>query len=91
MGLFSRKPQQPEEELAKPMNREIDLNPSRKNLEWEDAYTLWTDNYSTMRMEYGWKVYEVDDASEFVIWQIDEVKVLATFDYNTGIITEKLL
>ena len=91
MGLFSRKPQQPEEELAKPMNREIDLNPSRKNLEWEDAYTLWTDNYSTMRMELGWKVYEVDDASEFVIWQIDEVKVLATFDYNTGIITEKLL
>ena len=91
MGLFSRKPQQPEEELAKPMNREIDLNPSRKNLEWEDAYTLWTDNYSTMRMEHGWRVYEVDDASEFVIWQIDEVKVLATFDYNTGIITEKLL
>lgn len=91
MGLFSRKPQQPEEKLAKPMNREIDLNPSRKNLEWEDAYTLWTDNYSTMRMEQGWKVFEVDDASEFVIWQIDEVKVLATFDYNTGIITEKLL
>lgn len=90
MSLFKKK--HPEtDDLSIPKDREIHLHKSKKALDWEDAYQLWDAEYGVMRQEMGWKAVEIDDAGEWVTWQIGNVKVHATFDYNTGIVTERLV
>jgi len=54
MSMFKKKSQN-NEDLGVPQNRKIDYNQKRKRLEWEDAYQLWSADYSLMRIEeHGW-------------------------------------
>jgi hypothetical protein len=92
MGLFSKKPK----DLSIPANRKIDLNPSRKYLEWNDARILWEEEYFQLHKAHGWKLisgYERNPNpwSEPCIWSVNGVGVHATFDSYKGIVTEKIL
>ena len=94
MGLFSKKPK----DISVPANRKIDLNPSRKYLEWNDARILWEDEYQVMRIKHGWKAidghgFREDGKERFapVLWNVNGIGVKASFDSYRGIVTEEVL
>lgn len=83
-------------DLSEPKHRKVDLNPSRKVLEWIEAVDLWEIDYFQLHKKHGWKVVEGYDRNsnsrfEPVIWQVGDVRVKATFDSRTGIVTEIVL
>jgi hypothetical protein len=92
MGLFSRKKQ----DLSIPANRQVNMNPSGKKLEWIDAVNLWEIDYYQLHKQHGWKLIPSGDKNsnnrfEPYLWNVDGVGVLATFDSYTGIVTEEIV
>lgn len=92
MGLFSRKKQ----DLSIPANRQVNMNPSGKKLEWMDAVNLWEIDYYQLHKQHGWKLIPSGDKNsnnrfEPYLWNVDGVGVLATFDRYTGIVTEEIV
>lgn len=94
MKWFSKKPI----DLSLPANRNIDLNPSRKKLEWMDAVILWEETYSKMRYESGWSTqkgfgFREDSRDRFapVHWLVKDKTVIATFNSIKGVVTERVI
>ena len=93
MSMFRKKPV----DLSIPTNRQINLNPSRRELEWIDAVNLWEDEYWELRSQYGWKTIkgkgfrETSERFTPVHWNIGEVTVIAVFDSRSGIVTERII
>jgi len=93
MGLFSKKPKQ-EQDLSIPANRQLNFNTKETRLEWMDSVNLWEDDYFQFRTKHGWKAISGGRNSNDrfkMVWQIGEAKVRASFDTETGIVTEKVL
>ena len=94
MGLFNKKPK----DLSVPANRKIDLNPSRRKLDWMDAVSLWEEEYFQIHKSHGWKIidghgFREDGKNRFapVLWNVNGKGVRATFDSKTGIVIEEVL
>ena len=92
MALFSRK----KKDLSIPANRKINLNPSGQKLEWNDARILWENSYFQLHHQHGWKFISGYDRnpqpwSEPVLWEVNGVGVMATFESYTGIVTEEII
>ena len=92
MGIFSKK----QEDLSIPQNRTLGFNPSGRELEWMDAVEIWEDQYADLHFKHGWKTVkgkgfrETNDRFKPVHWQVGEIIVIAKFDSETGVVTEKI-
>lgn len=85
--------------LSTPINRQINLNPSGKQLGWIESVDLYESDYQFLRIRYGWRIVvgygfnRKDTKSRFapVRWQVGQVVVEATYDSNTGVVIEKII
>ena len=91
------------QDLSIPMDRIINLNPERQELEWFDAVTLYESEYAKLRFQYGWKLvkgwdFDRDKGSRFdpVRWQVGETIVEAKYltdedGMHVGVVQEKVI
>jgi hypothetical protein len=87
--------------LAIPMDRQLDLNPERKELEWMDAVELYETDYWRLRVEHGWKPvkgWEHQRSTERFLpvrWQIGETIVEAKYvkvdGLHIGVVQERVI
>ena len=93
MSMFRKKL----DDLSIPAHRQINLNPSHRELEWTDAVNLWEDEYWELRIQYGWKILkgkgfrESSERFTPVHWKVGEATVIAVFDSRSGIVTERVI
>lgn len=97
MGIFSRRPKQ-EQDVSILANRQLNLNKEGLKLEWINAVYLWEDEYCQFCIQHGWKIikgkgFREDGKDRFapVTWQVEQLKVKATFDSYKGIVTEQVM
>ena len=92
------------QDLSKPMDRNIDLNPERQDLEWMDAVSLYCSTYGNLRLQYGWKPvkgWELDihavgqDKFKPCRWQVGDTIVegryLKVDGLHIGVVQEKVI
>ena len=88
-------------DLSKPVDRQLNLNPQGKKLEWMDAVDLYECEYAQLRLKYGWKMVKGwefrRESNRFlpVRWKVGETIVEARYlsmDGNhVGIVQEKVI
>ena len=92
MGFFRNR----EKDLSVPSDRQINMNPSGKKLEWLESVLLWENEYRNLREKHGWKTVsgngfrETNDRFAPVTWQLGNTRILATYDSFSGVVTEKI-
>ena len=89
------------QDLSVPFDRQINLNPEGRELEWMDAVDLYESEYAKIMFEMGWKMvkgWEFRRSSDRFLpvrWQIGEViveaKYLSVDGLHIGIVQEKVL
>jgi len=89
------------QDLSIPMERQLDLNPEREELEWLDAVTLYESEYAKIRFGTGWKIvkgwdfYRSSDRFLPVRWQIGETIVEAKYvkvdGLHIGVVQERVI
>jgi hypothetical protein len=89
------------QDLSIPFDRQLNLNPEGRELEWMDAVDLYESEYAKIRIEMGWKMvkgWEFRRGSDRFLpvrWQIGEViveaKYLSVDGMHIGIVQEKVL
>lgn len=87
--------------LSMPFDRQLNLNPDNRELEWLDAVLLYEEEYASLRYKHGWK--EVKgwefrrESNRFlpVRWQVGDVVVEARYlsvdGLHVGIVQEKII
>jgi hypothetical protein len=84
-------------DLSIPANRQINLNPGRKSLEWMDEVELYEGTYADIRQENGWELVKGWEfrrsADRFlpVRYALKNIIIEAKFDSDAGVVTEKIL
>lgn len=92
MGLFNKNTKKIDD-LSIPIDRQIDLNPTRQYLSWNDQIKLWEEDYFNLRKSHGWRFIRATarhDRCGDVIWQVGQVRIKAIFDKDRGIVIEKV-
>jgi len=95
--LFKSATNKASNDLSNPANRQINLNPTRKTLEWMDAVDLYEGTYADIRQESGWTILKgwefrrTADRFMPVRFKFNNVLIEAKYDSKTGIVTEKIL
>lgn len=89
------------QDLSIPFDRQLNLNPEGRELEWMDAVDLYETEYAKIRFDKGWKMVKGWEfrrsADRFlpVRWQIGEVVVEARYlkvdGLHVGIVQEKII
>ena len=89
------------QDLSKPFDRQLNLNPEGRELEWMDAVDLYESEYAKIRFDTGWKMVKgwefrrSNDRFLPVRWQIGEVvveaKYLSVDGIHIGVVQEKVL
>jgi hypothetical protein len=89
------------QDLSIPFDRQLNLNPEGKELEWLDAVLLYEDDYAELRIKHGWVVVKgwgfrrSTDRFLPVRFQVGDVLVEARYlsvnGMHVGIVQEKVI
>lgn len=89
------------QDLSIPFDRQLNLNPEGRELEWMEAVDLYESEYARIRFDLGWKIVKgwefrrTNDRFLPVRWEIGvvvvEAKYLSVDGIHIGVVQEKIL